>query len=180
MENYQNTLLISPDYVKASTLVNANTSDAVIADTIREAQRVYLPDVIPVSLIARIQMIVYANIAESVTDDTDSAYWELLETAIQPYLAAKSQSLLCWRIAQKIRNAGVITLSDTNMTPATAADVRQTMREFETSASAAATRLSKAVEENAEALGVRGFRARVWVNSDLFLGSTHRGGRYHE
>lgn len=173
-------MLISPDYVKGETLVNYNVSDSVIGHAIRDAQRNYLPEVMPQALVDNLQHLVSAKVAgEAVNLSTEgNELWAtLLEDYVQPYLAAKTQAILCWQMAQRLRNAGVVQNTDTNLTPVSATEMRAAMRDFEAAACAAATRLSHYVEEHASAFGLECFNGRIWVNSGVFLGRSRRGGR---
>ena len=46
MTEYKNTMLISPNTIKAMNLVNLNLDDADFAASIRVAQNIYLQDII--------------------------------------------------------------------------------------------------------------------------------------
>lgn len=105
--------LVDCDSVKAATLVNYNCSDEAVGYAIREAQDVYLREILGDALLGRC-----VELASSGTIDEQGyeQYQELVDRYIYQYLVAKSQEGMLVPISFKIRNIGVSQDSDTNVT----------------------------------------------------------------
>ena len=105
--------LIDTDSVKASSLVNYNVEDEAVGYAIREAQDVYLREILGDALLGRC-----VELASSGTIDEEGyeQYQELVDRYIYQYLVAKAQEGMLVPISFKIRNIGVSQDSDTNVT----------------------------------------------------------------
>ena len=135
MQDYLNTMLISPKEVKQSGELNLNCDDGQIGNSIRTAQNVYLTDVIGVELVQKLQELVYNKIKGSGTsiDDQDNiAYKTLLNDYIKDALIYKTVIDLAMRASFKVRNMGVVQNSDTNVMAATIDDIKHLQNYVET------------------------------------------------
>lgn len=151
MTEYKNVMLISPDEIKGSTFVNNNVDDNILGGAIREAQRNHLAEITGERLLEKIQELVFNDIKEehpSIEDAEYAAYKTLLDDYISPYLEAKSQTLLTVPLTFKLRNMGVTSDSDTNVSPLGMNDVKAMAGWLETQAAHRATELSAFLKEN--------------------------------
>lgn len=126
LTDIKNTMLVSPQKVKTYGNINLNVAESEIAAAIRIAQNVHLKDAISRDLIEHLQQLVYNKIkgqTPSIDDEENEAYKALLEEFIIPALVYRSAMELCTILTLKIRNAGVVKNSDTNVQATTAADM---------------------------------------------------------
>lgn len=145
MYEYLNVMLISPNEIKGTNYTNSNLDDALLGATIRNAQSVYLKEVIGKALLERLQSLVYGKITESgasIDDEEFAIYKELLDIYVSPYLAAKTQALLTVPVSFKLRNMGVVQDSDTNVASVGMSTVKELNRWFETEVAHCATDIS--------------------------------------
>lgn len=105
--------LIDTDSVKAASLVNYNCGDEEVGYAIREAQDVYLREILGNALLEKC---VELASGDTLDDEGNEAYQELIDKYIYRYLVAKSQEQILVPISFKIRNIGVSQDSDTNVT----------------------------------------------------------------
>lgn len=146
MDKYLNTLLTDPNSIKAVSQLNNNVDDDTIGATIRTVQKVYLQEIIGSELLRKLQLLVYNVIVgneDNIDDAKNEAYKTLLDEYVEPYLISKVQVEICVPITLKIRNIGVSTDTDTNVTSAMLSDVRYVRSYYETQNCSDATRLSK-------------------------------------
>ena len=154
MQNYLNTMLISPKIVKQSGELNLNCDDAQIGASIRTAQNVYLTDVIGADLVHRIQELVYNKIKGSgstIDDQENIAYKTLLEDYIQDSLVYKTVIDLCMRASLKVRNMGVVQNSDTNVMAANIDDIKHLQNYVETMYNHSLNRMAEFICANKDA-----------------------------
>ena len=150
MEKYLNTLLTDPMSIKAVAQINNNVDDDVIGATIRSTQKVFLQEIIGSELLRKLQLLVYNAIIEeedNIEDAENEAYKTLLDEYVEPYLISKVQVEICVPITLKIRNIGVSSDSDDNVTAALS-DLRYVRSYYETLNCSDATRLSKFLCKN--------------------------------
>lgn len=107
-----NYYLIDASSVKAASLVNYNCEDETVGYAIREAQDVYLKEILGNALLEKC-----VELASSGTIDEQGyeAYATLVDKYIYDFLVAKSQEQILIPISFKIRNIGVSQDSDTNV-----------------------------------------------------------------
>ena len=104
--------LIDTDSVKASSLVNYNVEDEMAGYAIREAQNTYLREILGDALLEK--CIELAS-GDTLGNEGNEAYEELVDNYIFEYLSAKAQECLLVPISFKIRNIGVSQDNDTNV-----------------------------------------------------------------
>ena len=133
-------LLISEEYLKQRSLVNDNVDACYISPSIIDAQEIYLQQIIGTKFLRKLYQLVESGDIETAPA---SAYKELLEQYIQPYLVYKVQSQLLLAVFAKIRNQGVVNYVDTNTTQMTQADINFLKSDFDSKASFEADRMTR-------------------------------------
>ena len=150
-KNVKNTMLISPNTVKASTYLNSNVDDGMVGSAIREAQEVHLQSINGSELLYRIQELVYNDITgntDTIEDEANECYKDCLDNFITPYMEQKVQAVLALMVAYKTRNLGVIHASDTNLNAPSINDVLLVQQRYNGVAAKYATALSKYLCQN--------------------------------
>lgn len=107
-----NYYLIDTDSVKAASLVNYNCSDEEVGYAIRESQDVYLREILGNALLEKC---VELASGDTLDNEGNEAYKDLIDKYIYDFLVAKSQEQILIPISFKIRNIGVSQDSDTNV-----------------------------------------------------------------
>lgn len=178
MQEYKNTMLISPKRVKESGDLNLNVDEGVIGASIRKAQSVYMVDVVGKDLVERLQQLVYNKI-QGADDNIDSpeniAYKTLLDEYLTPALISKAIIETAIRISLKIRNMGVVQNSDMNVNAASLEDIKYLQNYEETSYNHYLNRMQEFLCENKEAIPESNFVCggckpkKKFANVNLFL-----------
>lgn len=137
--------LIDADSVKASSLVNYNCEDEMIGYAIREAQNVYLKEILGDALLNK--CIELAS-GDTLDNEGNEAYEELVDNYIFEYLSAKAQECLLVPISFKIRNIGVSQDSDTNVLTQQLDTVKDLQGHYRTLSIDKANRLKCFLREN--------------------------------
>ena len=154
MNNFRNTLLISVKELKSNgTLFSNNVDDGYLNSTIITCQEVYLEQVTGTALYHKLQELVYNQITgqeDGIYAPGNEAYKDLLEEMVKPYLKARATVDVMYPIAYKIRNAGVMRTSDTNLQPADMNDIKYLEKQYLTYVAEYEQRLSKYLCENKE------------------------------
>lgn len=149
MSNFRNTLLISSKELKNdNSLISNNVDDGYLSATIVTCQEVYLEQITGTALYHRLQELVYNQIIDSSTgdkinDDKMSEYKELIEGYIKPFLKSRTTVDILYNVAYKIRNAGVMKNSDTNIQPVDIQDIKYLEQQYLTYVDEYSQRLSK-------------------------------------
>lgn len=127
------TMLISVNEIKSNTLISQNVDDSYIATTIMTAQEIYLSKMIGTALYHSLQTLVFnqiKNTTPSIYDDEHKLYNELLQELVKPLLRYRVSVDLLYNISFKIRNAGVVRNSDTNVSYAALDDIKYLEKQF--------------------------------------------------
>ena len=127
------TRLISVNEIKSNTLISQNVDDSYIATTIMTAQEIYLSKMIGTALYHSLQTLVYnqiKNATPSIYDDEHKLYNELLQELIKPLLKYRVSVDLLYNVSFKIRNAGVVRNSDTNVSYAALDEIKYLEKQF--------------------------------------------------
>ena len=152
MNNFRNTLLISVKELKSNgTLFSNNVDDGYLNSTIITCQEVYLEQVTGTALYHKLQELVYNQITgqeDGIYAPGNEAYKDLLEEMVKPYLKARATVDVMYPIAYKIRNAGVMRNSDTNLQPADMNDIKYLEKQYLTYVAEYEQRLSKYLCDN--------------------------------
>lgn len=144
-------MLISPAKVKEYAVINLNVNESEMGNAIRISQSIYLRDVIGSDLIEHVQQLIYNKI-KGQPDDIDSPeneqYKVLLKEYLTPVLVYRTAVELATIETLKIRNAGVVKNSDTNVQPASANEVAHIGEYYDTFFNDALNRLMDFLCEN--------------------------------
>ena len=135
LTDIKNIMLISPNKVKGYGVVNINVTDAEIGNAIRISQNIYLKDIIGKDIIEHIQQLINNKLigsGSSIDDEENIAYKTLLEEYITPVLVYRTAVELCTLLTLKIRNAGLVKNSDTNVQATNAGDAKYMKEYYET------------------------------------------------
>ena len=166
--------LISPDDVKAKSQINYNVDDSTVSTAIRDAQNIYLRDIIGDSLLERLQELVVNGIDEP----ENAAYLDLLDNYVSEYLAYEANVQICVPISFKLRNMGVVSDTDTNVQAAQIQGVEYVQDYYRTQSIDKANRMIDFIIENKSAFpeinspcvcGKKGARLIKRANTNLHL-----------
>lgn len=138
MTDYNKIYLVSPDDCKANSQINYNVDEGVLGSAIREAQSVYLRDIIGKALLEKVQDLVVDG---SIDAEENVAYLDLLDNYIFHYLVAKTQVCIIPEISLKIRNIGLSQDSDANIMAASINNLDSMADYYETQACDKANRM---------------------------------------
>ena len=114
---YNNIMLASPNKVKQYATVGLNLDDSVLGNCIRLAQ-VHVKEVVTKDVFERVQELVNNKIqasGSSIDDNENIAYKTLLDECIVPAIAYGAAVEAATINELKIRNAGTVKNSDTNV-----------------------------------------------------------------
>jgi hypothetical protein len=142
---YNNVYLIDCDTVKASTYVNYNVEDETLGRAIRDAQNVYLRDIIGDSLLSSVREKVGEG---SIENPENAAYLELLDDYLVEYLAVQAQVCAILPLSFKIRNIGLSQDTDTNIQAAQLQSLQEVESFLKTVAVDKANRIRCYLREN--------------------------------
>lgn len=156
MENFRKTMLISVNEIKSNSLISQNVDDGFIGTTIMTAQEVYLSKLTGTALYHKLQELVYnqiKNLKPSIYDDEHLIYDELLQEIVKPLLKYRVTVDLLYNISFKIRNAGVVRNSDTNVSYSSLEEIKYLEKQFLSYYDSYCDRLSKFLYANTNTLG---------------------------
>ena len=143
-----NYFLIDVDSVKADTYTNYNVDDSMAGAAIREAQNTYLREILGDALLEK--CIELAS-GDTLDNEGNEAYKELVDTYIFEYLAAQAQVCLLVPISFKIRNIGVSQDSDTNVLTEQLESVKELREYWQTLSIDKGNRMKCFLRENKDA-----------------------------
>lgn len=146
-QEYTETLLISPSELKAESLINSNTDDKPLSNIVQTTQEIYLSKITGTALLRRLQLLVYNKIQNNQGDRIDGqgfeSYDELLQDYVKPFIKYHTLKAFVIENSFKFRNAGVVRVSDTNMTYSGVDDIKFLQKHFDTYVAEYEERLSK-------------------------------------
>lgn len=169
-------MLISPDTIKAMGEIDQNVDDGVIGASIRAAQNIYVQAVIGTNLLNRLQELVYNTImngGESIKDPENAYYKALLDRYLRDVIAYKVASEICVRNSLKIKNAGVVQLSDTNVNAVSLADIKYLKETYDTYYNAALNRMIEYLKDNKDAFPELESECKCGGNRPNFLNNKY-------
>lgn len=136
---YYDTLLLTPREIKsAATVISANMDETYLKTATQTVQEIYLENLVGQSLVRTLQELIYnENKKDTVDPDTPRItdidhvpYFILWEDYIKPYMKARVQVDILYMSAYKVRNAGVVRISDTGVQPAPMDDIKYLERQY--------------------------------------------------
>lgn len=170
MNNWNNVIFIGTGDVKNITIVNSNVSDEFVGYAIRDTQNIDLQSIIGTSLMDKLKELVYNKIKgleNSISDDENVAYNDLMEEFVKPYLTHKSVVNVLIPISFKVRNMGVIKTNDTNIQNAEFDEIKYLMKYYEQQAAFYETRLSKFLCTHRDAYPELEMDVEAWMSKPL-------------
>lgn len=170
MNNWNNVIFIGTGDVKNITIVNSNVSDEFVGYAIRDTQNIDLQSIIGTSLMDKLKELVYNKIKgleNSISDDENAAYNDLMEEFVKPYLTHKSVVNVLIPISFKVRNMGVIKTNDTNIQNAEFDEIKYLMKYYEQQAAFYETRLSKFLCTHRDAYPELEMDDEAWMSKPL-------------
>ena len=132
--------LLTSEELKLSGAVNQNLEDIYVDEAIKEAQDVYLREIIGDSL--------YNTLQNNTPQAEPDIYDELIEDYIKYYLKYKTLSIVCFIVNFKIRNIGVTQQLSNEVNTATMEDTKSVMNYYNQQADFYANRLTKFLQTN--------------------------------
>lgn len=170
MNKWNNVLFIGSGDVKNITIVNSNVSDEYIGYAIRDTQNIDLQSIIGTSLMDKLKELVYnklKGLENSISDEVNIAYNDLMEEFVKPYLTHKSVVNVLIPISFKLRNMGTIKTNDTNIQNAEIDEIKYLMKYYEQQAAFYETRLSKFLCVNKDAYPELEMDVEAWMSKPL-------------
>lgn len=141
-------LLISEDFLKTNSSLNANTFGSYILPSIREAQDINLQSIVGKTLYETLLDMVGSG---SITADTNVAYKALLDDFIQPYLLYQVQANLIPLINIKMGNIGSVVNNDEHIQTLSQGNVDLVQHYFQEKADFYCRRLQESLLNNPDA-----------------------------
>lgn len=146
-----NVLLCSPETIKSNNMLDCNVDDSAISSCITIAQNIYLKDVLGDKLVTKLQTLVYNsinNIEDNINDANNTVFKALLDTFVKDVITYKAVSELVVMNTLKIKNAGVVTTSDTNMSVVSLNDIKYIRDNYETYFNSSINRMIDFIKQN--------------------------------
>ena len=113
MNDYSKVLLTSENRIKSVSPLSDNLSGKYLLPTIKVVQDVQLRTTIGSCLLTALQQMVAEG---TINDSGNTAYKDLLDNYIQPYMGHQVLSEIVELVANKIVNAGIMQTSDEHQT----------------------------------------------------------------
>lgn len=148
---YINTLLISPGELKNDSLINQNVDDKPLSNIVQTTQEIYLVKITGTALMRRLQELVYNESkgeGEKISDYEN--YLDLWENYVKPYIKYRVLKSFVVENSFKLRNAGTVRVTDTNMNYSGVDDIKFLQQHFGVYVAEYEQRLSKYLCDNRE------------------------------
>ena len=151
MKEYRKSLLINVAELKTNTVISGNIDDKFLLSAIMTCQEVHLEDLIGTALYHKIQQLVYNTVkkqADNINAPENEIYLTLLDEFIKPFLKAKCTVELLYNVSYKMKNAGVVKTSDTNVSNADIEEIKYLERQYSVYVNSYSERISKFLKEH--------------------------------
>ncbi len=152
---FYNILLIGPQELKEESLINANVEEKVLNSIVQTSQEIYLCKIIGTALFRKLQELVYNelhNETPKISDQEYVIYNELLENYVKPYLKYSAMKAFLIENTYKLRNTGVMRMSDTNVMSSDLDTLKYLEKHYYTYVAEYEDRLSKFICANKDSL----------------------------
>ena len=146
-----NILFISEDYVKSNSNLNDNMFGKNLLPAMREAQDVYLQQIIGTALYNKIVSLIDE---EQIGEDENAIYKDLLDNQIRPYLLYQTLVQLLPVINAKLVNFGTSMSNDEHLVNLSQGDVVVLTGHYQNMADFYCRRLQEYILNNCEALKI--------------------------
>lgn len=154
--SYRKTLLVSASEIKTNSIVSMNVDDSFISATVLNAQEIYLSTLIGTALYFKLQELVYNKIQNktpNIYDDEHLIYNECLQEYVKPVIKSRVMIDLLYNMSFKLRNAGVIRSSDTNVSYSTIEEIKYLEKQYSVAYNHYCDKLSKFLYANTNSMG---------------------------
>ena len=155
MKEYRKSLLINVAELKTNTVISGNIDDKFLLSAIMTCQEVHLEDLIGTALYHKIQQLVYNTVKkqpDNINAPENEIYLTLLDEFIKPFLKAKCTVELLYNVSYKMKNAGVVKTSDTNVSNADIEEIKYLERQYSVYVNSYSERISKFLKEHFDEL----------------------------
>lgn len=152
---FYNILLIGPQELKEESLINANVEEKVLNSIVQTSQEIYLCKIIGTALFRKLQELVYNelhNETPKISNQEYAIYNELLENYVKPYLKYSAMKAFLIENTYKLRNTGVMRMSDTNVMSSDLDTLKYLEKHYYTYVAEYEDRLSKFICANKDSL----------------------------
>lgn len=146
-----NVLLCSPETIKSNNMLDCNVDDSMVSSVIYTAQNVYLRDIIGDKLLYKLQELVYNsinNLDDNINSPENINFKAFLDIYLKDVITYKVLSDLVVLNTLKIKNAGVVQLSDTNISTVSLNDLKYLKDYFDTYFNSALNRMTDYINNN--------------------------------
>lgn len=150
-KNIYDTLLVSPNTIKAMGELDMNVDDSVITASIRVAQNIYLEEVLGSKLMKKLKELVFNAIHHyvgNINDEENIHFKTLLDIFVRDAITYKVASEICVRNALKIKNMGVVQLNDTNISTVSLNDIKYLKDTYDTYYNSALNKMLEYINNN--------------------------------
>lgn len=133
-----------------------NVDDGFISATVLNAQEIYLSKITGTSLYQRLQQLVYNKITnkeDNIYSEGNDVYAYCLNEYVKPMLKSRVMIDLLYNMSFKLRNAGVIRSSDTNVSYSTIEEIKYLEKQYSVAYNTYCERLSKFLYASTNAIG---------------------------
>ena len=151
MKEYRKSLLISVAELKTNTIISGNVDHKSLLSPIITCQEVHLEDLIGTALYHRIQELIYNTVKKQVDNinaPENEIYRTLLDEYIKPFLKSKCTVELLYIVSYKMKNAGMVKTSDTNVANADMDEIKYLERQHSVYVNSYSDRISKFLKEH--------------------------------
>ena len=155
MKEYRKSLLISVTDLKTNTIISGNIDDKFLLPAIMTCQEVHLEDLIGTALYHKLQLLIYNTIKkmpDNINAPENEIYKTLLDEYVKPFLTSKCTVELLYIVSYKLKNAGVVKNSDTNVSNADMEEIKYIERQQSVYVNSYSERISKFLKEHKDEL----------------------------
>ena len=155
MKEYRKSLLISVADLKTNTIISGNVDDKYLLPAIMTCQEVHLEDLIGTALYHKLQQLIYNTVKklpDNINAPENEIYKNLLEEYIKPFLQSKCTVELLYIVSYKLKNAGAVKTSDTNVSNADLEEIKYLERQYSVYVNSYSERISKFLKEHLDEL----------------------------
>ena len=153
MKDFRKSLLVSVAELKTNTIISGNVDDKFILSAIMTCQEIHLEDLIGTALYHKIQLLIYNTVkkqADNIDAPENEIYRTLLDEYLKPFLKSKCTVELLYIISYKMKNAGMVKTSDTNVANADLEEIKYLERQHSVYVNSYAERISKFLKAHFE------------------------------
>lgn len=161
-------LLTNENFIRSITVIDTNLQSKYLLSAMREAQDVYLQQIIGKSMLDKLKDLV----SDGSIDDSENAVYKNLLDECQLFLAYQSVTNLCLTTNVKVSNGGLQQTSDENLSVLNVNDTFTIQTHFQDKADFYARRLQEYILNNKAELPEISERRCNQMNAELHSAAT--------